>query len=385
MATNTTTKYNSQMMGRFPVFNSGFQYLINGRYLVVSKFYVECTFVDLFHSKTQTLRFDFSSATIGGAPLTAKDYLIDSLFQLDMDTALLVFGSGDSTDFYIGVGNFDFERSLFVVKQTTLISTFGRLHCTWYPQSHPPALSKGFVLRGTYSFSRRLDHFVIEMRSDNQLTVSPLEVPSGMSVFGCFDGHLYGLSYDETTNNNDVNRPIDLIDFRLPNGKPSRKRTINDVNRPTDLIDFQLPNRKPTRTRTINWDVAKNVSLERINRYSGYACLIGKTLFARNECGEETEIVSLDLETLKWNSTDILLKNITKIRSDEKKALIVTTRAPLAPLHTIYRFVFNEPDELSTLVWLRLKRIFDDRPEAYEFILSKIPANYKQKCPLKLN
>ncbi|KAI6229636.1 hypothetical protein M3Y95_00551700 [Aphelenchoides besseyi] len=299
-----------------------------------------------------------------------------------MDTALLTFGSDNSNDFYIGVGNFDFERSLFVVKQTTFVPYSERIRCTWYPQSHPPELCKGFVLKGAYSFPRRLVYFVIEMGSDNQLTVSPLEVPSGMSVFGCFDGHLYGLSYEETTNDNDVNRPIDLIDFQLPNGKPSRKRTISDVNRPTDLIDSQRPKGKSSRKRTINWDVAKNNDIHYMSALTG--CL-GKTLFARNERGKETEIVSLDLKTLEWKSTNIVLKDVQIIGSDEKKALVVTTRDYLSSLDAIYRFVFNEPDELSTLVWLRLKRIFDDRPEAYEFILSKIPANYKQKCPLKLN
>ncbi|KAI6196048.1 hypothetical protein M3Y94_01062400 [Aphelenchoides besseyi] len=198
------------------------------------------------------------------------------------------------------------------------------------------------------------------MGSDNQLTVSPLDVPSAMGVFECFDGHLYGLSHEETTNN-------------------------NDANRPTDLLDFQLPNGKPTRTRTINWDVAKNVSLNSIDYLPAFTCCIGKTLFARNERKQETEIVTLDLETLKWKNTNILLKNAQRIGSDEKKALIVTRRAPLAQSDAIYRFVFNEPDKLSTLVWLRLKRIFDDRPEAYKFVLSKIPTNYEQKCPLKLN
>ncbi|KAI6218094.1 hypothetical protein M3Y95_01183700 [Aphelenchoides besseyi] len=42
---------------------------------------------------------------------------------------------------------------------------------------------------------------------------------------------------------------------------------------------------------------------------------------------------------------------------------------------------FGEPDKLSDLVWLRLKRIFDARPLAYEYILSQLPANFKPKCP----
>ncbi|KAI6231219.1 hypothetical protein M3Y95_00358200 [Aphelenchoides besseyi] len=39
----------------------------------------------------------------------------------------------------------------------------------------------------------------------------------------------------------------------------------------------------------------------------------------------------------------------------------------------------TEPEKLSTLVWLRLKRIFDAHPSAYEFICGKIPATFKLK------
>ncbi|KAI6203420.1 hypothetical protein M3Y94_00554100 [Aphelenchoides besseyi] len=111
-------------------------------------------------------------------------------------------------------------------------------------------------------------------------------------------------------------------------------------------------------------------------------CLIGKTLFVHSYCAqnEKGRTVSLDLDTLEWKSGMISSNSVRPIGTDGERALIFTKPFD-GTLSTVYRYVFNEPDKLSDLVWLRLKRIFDAQPSAYEYILSQLPDNYKPKCP----
>ncbi|KAI6211106.1 hypothetical protein M3Y96_00398200 [Aphelenchoides besseyi] len=60
---------------------------------------------------------------------------------------------------------------------------------------------------------------------------------------------------------------------------------------------------------------------------------------------------------------------------------MVTTLDDDPSKYNVYRVNVNQPDKLSDLVWLRLKRIFDARPSVYKFILSLSPTNFKQECP----
>ncbi|KAI6236719.1 hypothetical protein M3Y95_00188300 [Aphelenchoides besseyi] len=178
-----------------------------------------------------------------------------------------------------------------------------------------------------------------------------------MNSFGCFEGHLYGLVLNQP--NAGVNQPPSI-----------------------DLVKYSLSTGEHVQQQTANYKILDETMVNCINRMSNFACYIGKTLFVSSLRVGKQEIFSLDLETLEWKRTQIRLENVASISTHEKGTLLVTAYNYFSSAERVFRFVFNEPDKLSDLSWLQLKRIFDARPSAYEFILSQLPKNFKQKCPL---
>ncbi|KAI6223532.1 hypothetical protein M3Y95_00899900 [Aphelenchoides besseyi] len=174
-----------------------------------------------------------------------------------------------------------------------------------------------------------------------------------MNVFGCFDGCLYALAYSDL-NDNDVSQSIDLVKISLSNGQ--------HVWEPTN-----------------NYEI-----IERGHFYSAdFYALYWKNVvcWQPSPVKRKDDIILLDLETLEWKYTNIEFDYISSIGADSSQTLMVSTRCNDPSKHNIYRFVVNQPDKLSNLVWLRLKRVFNARPAAYKFILSQLPTNFKQKCP----
>ncbi|KAI6222787.1 hypothetical protein M3Y95_00930700 [Aphelenchoides besseyi] len=226
MASNENAKYKSKYMGRWKVTHSGNQYVFDDRFLITQQTFCKCTIVDLFHPKQKFFRFDFSSCEIEGSPSTTNEYLVRSVFAMNLGTALVLFQLSDSSSLYVGIGNIDLERSLVVVNQSTFVSTFDDTFShAWLPLSNPPTVCKGVVLGITTYFPLRFGYFLVKM--ENQLTVSEVLLPLNTGFVAGFDGHLYALAYDEASNNNNANRPIDLIEIDLLKGKQNRKRTIN--------------------------------------------------------------------------------------------------------------------------------------------------------------
>ncbi|KAI6235814.1 hypothetical protein M3Y95_00091300 [Aphelenchoides besseyi] len=194
------------------------------------------------------------------------------------------------------------------------------------------------------------------MKADGQLQVSQLEVPS-FNYFGCFDGFLYSIAYK--------------------NGYDSQKMKAQ----PIDLVKVSISSGEQVRERTFNWKVIKEYGFMRSIESAFYTCCVGQKLFLNYSSPHAKEgLLSLDLDTRKWK-LNFALNDYECMYSNGDQALIVARYQEYYDCSDIYRYVFNHPDKLSDLVWLRLKRIFDARPEAYEFILSQLPSNFKQKCP----
>ncbi|KAI6203492.1 hypothetical protein M3Y94_00563300 [Aphelenchoides besseyi] len=346
-------------MGKFTPARPAFHDTIDGRF-VISDTAQTIKIVDLFHSKTTELRFDFSLATVDGVPLKTSDqYRIEGAYALDLSTMIVRFDCYSGHSSYLGVARTDFDRSLMIVQQTIRLSTDQIRYSSLIPQSYPPNLHEGLILwTASYYFARE-GYFLLKMDTDNQLRASRINVPVEMKAFGCFNGFLYGLTVDISVNPGDVNSPS-----------------------PTHLVGVSLANGEHFRALTSNYEIVKGLSLSSSLGLPRRMCLIGKTLFVykNSRQNEEARTVSLNLETLEWKNTMISLDSVQPIGSDGKRTLILTT-VPNSTSLTVYRYVFNEPDKLSDLVWLRLKRIFDARPLAYEYILSQLPANFKPKCP----
>ncbi|KAI6178844.1 hypothetical protein M3Y98_00545600 [Aphelenchoides besseyi] len=348
---NTMAKTEHNVMGRFKVFRTYSNYSFDGRYLI-SHTASDLILTDLFHQKKMELRIDLSSANSVGLPLGDSEfYWIRTLYALDTHTMLILFGS--QTSQYLAFGVIDFERSSVVIDQIVVLHVeHGFGFKRWLPLTSTPNLHEGLILK-LFNDSEE-SYFMVKMESGNQLRASSIHVPFAMKTFACCDGFLYGL----VENNDDDNRPIELVRFSLHNGEHVHRRTID-----WQVIDSEF----------------MAYSMDNPNR----SCVIGRTLFVVSFCEKESKnkIYSLDLDKLEWKETKIASENpIFEIGgSDGIRTLIVFTEHDMLT-ENVERFVFNEPDKLSDLAWMQLARIFDAKPSAYNFILSQMPATLKQKC-----
>ncbi|KAI6222522.1 hypothetical protein M3Y95_00902400 [Aphelenchoides besseyi] len=335
-------KYKRQFMGKIPLAMNDVHDSFDGRYLIGFSYFT-ITIVELFHSKLRNLFLDFSTATIEGIPLkTDKEYTeykVKSVLLLDLSTILIVFHHFDSHTLYLGVGEINFEGLVVTVKKTVPISfDYYNMRYRWFLQSRQSNLSENVILLvKDEDYNRK--YFTIKMEDGDQLRVSPFDVPAEIGVFGCFDGCLYGLAYEFNYPNGIRHQTIDLVKISLSNGQLVRQPTKID----------QKPFGSP-------WALS-----------DGFA--------------EKGEISALDLETLEWKHTNIEFDGLHSFSGNGTQTLMISTPSTGPLKYNIYRFVVGQPDKLSTLAWLRLKRIFDARSSAYKFILSQLPANFKQKCP----
>ncbi|KAI6221136.1 hypothetical protein M3Y95_01008900 [Aphelenchoides besseyi] len=195
------------------------------------------------------------------------------------------------------------------------------------------------------------------MGTNDNIQVSQLNVPMKMRAVGCFDDVLYGLVYNQTARQINRRQQIDLVKFSISSG--------TYVQEPT-----------------VNWQIVEYPMLLQLVLSTDKFCCVGRQVFFVDRSNNENKykIVSLDLDTKKWQRTSFEFpRTYICMHNDGERTLIVTTHD--GATRSIHRFVYNQPDKLSDLVWLRLKRIFDARPSSYEFILSQLPKNFKQKCP----
>ncbi|KAI6179253.1 hypothetical protein M3Y98_00590500 [Aphelenchoides besseyi] len=354
-------------MGVFPECRCYYPSLIDGRFLI-SKTDVCFTLTDLFHTKTRELKIDVSPRKSG--------IFRRSFYVLNLNTILLVFGNDNSP--YLGIGEIDLERSMMVVKQAVTLP-IGCHKYEWYPTSHPPNLHEGFILASS-SLLEIPDYFIVKMGTDNRLRVSKLAVPRAMKAVACFDGFLYGLYYDRNSDN-DSGRSLDLVKFSISTGKSVREKTTNQaiVSSPFHVSIISLNSNNPILC----------CSLMHVD--SQLICVASEGPFFYRSYFEQSgkcKIISLDLDTKEWKQAAFdFTHSVRSISSDGERMLVVWTKSDYADEFNVYRLVFNrnifsQPDKLCDLAWLRLKRIFDALPSSYDFILSQLPANFKQKCPI---
>ncbi|KAI6204306.1 hypothetical protein M3Y94_00658400 [Aphelenchoides besseyi] len=173
------------------------------------------------------------------------------------------------------------------------------------------------------------------------------------NVFACIDGYFYGLMEQRSEGK--------LIGIDLIRTNPLTNE------------QFQQP--------TSNWEVMDDITEGHLTvTYETF--LVGKRVFkdVYLESENKTFIFSLDVDSLEWKKTVTLKGRISERMSNGTRTLIVRMfpHPEDSLVSELHRFVF-EPEKLSTLVWLRLKRIFDAHPSAYEFICGKIPATFKLK------
>ncbi|KAI6221162.1 hypothetical protein M3Y95_01011500 [Aphelenchoides besseyi] len=217
MTETNDLQINRNYMGKFELAGDSITYSPEGRF-IIWKSIDDLTVADLFHTKTKSIYFDFSTATFEGSPLKTnnKRISVKSTFAFDLNTVLLLFTLHDSK--YLGYGEVDLKCLKVFIKQTVKITFHFRLdYSKCFPLSYPPNLYDGVILK-VYDFLREGENFTVKMGTNEDLQVSQLNVPMGMTHVGCFDGVLYGLVYNDTARRINQRQQIDLVKFSLSSG-----------------------------------------------------------------------------------------------------------------------------------------------------------------------
>ncbi|KAI6204192.1 hypothetical protein M3Y94_00644100 [Aphelenchoides besseyi] len=321
---------------------------LDGRYLIQWNSR-QLQMTDMLYSQETCLNFDFSTATIAGEPLRA-DFKTYEFFAFDLESTTVFFHDTSSPRrYYIGIAKMDLKHSKVFIGQSILLPMVSVYCAYWFPMSFPPNLNDGLILKfdkfGDY------EYFHVNADSEDQLQATKLNCPSEKFV-GAIDGNsIYGFKSIWT----------DDEDFSVTS---------------IELVKYSIVSGETTRIPTVNWEFLRNK-----NYISG--CSIGRTFYANvyDSSTHKSRIFSLDLDTLKWKQTGIELDGGAEgLSSDGERSLIVRVAINhLWPKSKVYRFVFCQPDSLSTSIWLHWKRLFESRPDAYKFVLSKLPSTAKPK------
>ncbi|KAI6180269.1 hypothetical protein M3Y98_00701800 [Aphelenchoides besseyi] len=303
---------------------------------------------DLFYSREKKLTFVFTTATIDGQRLESDGghFVVYDFYALDLRTMIVCFTNRNSLSQYVGVATVDFERSCAVIEQTFSLGIVSVYHTKWFPKSRPANTSDGLILMCHCGYG--IGYFEIKLGTENQLVKTKLDLPLNMTIFGYFDGCLYG-----------------LLRIRVP---PS-----------IAMVKYSFETRKQIRENTVNWEMLRDNDYE--FSLSEGMCCVGTKLFVCNFSAAQMKSrdVCLDLQTLEWQRTaDVFDDRIFRMSSDEQRTFIVSTLENDSKMYRIYRFV-NNPDKLSDCAWLQLKRIVDTIPGSYEFIISQLPTNFKPR------
>ncbi|KAI6235568.1 hypothetical protein M3Y95_00065300 [Aphelenchoides besseyi] len=350
---NRIPKNDRNFMGKFLYLHTRSTYSIDGRFVLLRS-NGRINMIDLFHTQMRTFHIDVSSATVEGCPLAMNvgELWIHDVFALDV-----VENSN-----YLGIGNIDFEHSVVIVKQTVAVPVNDRfLAPKWFPQSYPPDLYKGVIIGLHDDDNNIYNYFVVQIGSDDHFRLFSIDFPLEMIAFGYFDGFFCGIVFEQTGRYMEQTKSIDLVKYSISTGERTQEQTIN-----WEIIEFS------------HSDISR--------RFSPDMCRVGRTLFVLDFSKKENEfkIISFDLDSLEWQRSSFPGGNkVHSLLSDGERTLLCCTSHFNEHMRSYNRFVLNEPDKLSNLVWLRLKRIFDARPTSYEFILSQLPTNFKPKCPFQ--
>ncbi|KAI6223914.1 hypothetical protein M3Y95_00827200 [Aphelenchoides besseyi] len=347
-------------MGEFQISNYSPTFSVDGRFLCSSNRDVlsgvtTLNIKDMFHSQDRDLVFDFSSATFEGRPKEISDFEVRNVFTLNIRMVVVYFVNLKSTayDKYLGSGRTDFERSTIVVEQLILLDPDVGIEQWTFRPFIPTANNELLVMlfnRSTYVFC----YLTVRIEADGRLEARELrELPDKTFYLGLIDDSIYGLLVNK---NSDTRLSIDLVTTSISTGELSKSETKNC-----------------------------NLLFEDEFEYQSTIHIIGNKLFAYSfqRQNNKSRIFFLDTTTLEWKRTNRVFNGrVTSVQNDDKRTLIFCVenfnfRYP----SRVYRFVFSEPDTLATLTWLRLKRIFDFQPMAYDYIIGQLPSNFKQKSP----
>ncbi|KAI6225613.1 hypothetical protein M3Y95_00715700 [Aphelenchoides besseyi] len=203
--------------------------------------------IDLFHPLTRILNvYILKNETDQESSISEKKFepKVVSIFALNLNTILMYF-KADGAD-YLGVCEIDFERSVVVVKQTTILVNRAS-SLVWHLQSHPANLYEGIIIEASCFNSPRY-YLVVKMETNGKLQVSQLSVPMRMRVCGYFDGLLYGLLDTE---------------FLLMWGP-----LFTVLSQPIDLIKFSISTGQYVQEPTINWEITNDKEVKEINMFS---------------------------------------------------------------------------------------------------------------------
>ncbi|KAI6204299.1 hypothetical protein M3Y94_00657400 [Aphelenchoides besseyi] len=309
-----------------------------------------------FHCRNKTLSFDFSNAK--GEWLTSKEGppVVHEAFGLDLNSILLYYTLPFDRNEYWALGEIDLERSVIAIEKSIPAPLDHSSNTReWIPCSFPPNLNDGMIL---WKHGSEESYYVkLKMQSDGQLQWTESgKLPNHMRAIGCLDGYIYGLVKVGLTENSDVEPSLNLIRLSTLTGEQIEKKTIG-------------------------WELFYEPGT---HFYNHTFCCVGKTLFNFVHCIREkkSQILSLDLDNLEWKKTAMVFDGyVQSLHTDGDRTLVVSVADTTNSTNRVYRFVFNEPDRLYDLVWLRLKRIFDVQPEAYNFIFSQLPSRFKPISP----
>ncbi|KAI6204021.1 hypothetical protein M3Y94_00624200 [Aphelenchoides besseyi] len=332
---------------------------VDGRYLFLRSD-DKLQILDIFHSKTRSFNLQFGpKITIDGNShwwLGDKPKLHE-FYPIDINTVLAVLRLNGVH--YLGVGRIDYEHSVVLIKRT--VSTNNRIFLnSWLPLSYPANLNDGVLCREGINRTWEGRYFAFpcgdESKLQNSAYMKHLLVDE---PFAYEDGVCYNLSFF-------LNHTIDLPEVPVMHVELERINVLTG---------------KKTIKPTKNWEeMVDLMNLDVINPFTTVA--VGKRLFksVALKSKDKNSIFMLDTDSLEWRKMISFNRRHISYTSDGTKTLIARVRSnpESANIFKFYRFVF-EPEKLSTLVWLRLKRIFDARPSAYEFILSKVPATLHLK------
>ncbi|KAI6210427.1 hypothetical protein M3Y96_00326900 [Aphelenchoides besseyi] len=321
---------------------------LNGRYQVhwtSRKIHI----TDMLYSRETCLNFDFSSATIAGEPLQAELKAYE-FFAFDFKSTTVLFHDNSSPPrYYIGIGKMDLKRLKVSVEQSIALPMLFTYCAYWFPVSFPPNLNDGLILK--FDIFGEFNYFHVKVDSQNQLQATKLDCPSEKFVGTIDSKWIYGF------------KSIWTDDEDLSVGS-------------IELVKYSIVSGETTRIPTANWEILDNKDYI-------CGCSIGRTFFTNvyNSSTHKSRIFSMDLDTLKWKETGIELDgSVEGLSSDGERSLIVRVAINyLCSKSNVYRFVFYEPDSLSTSIWLHWKGLFASRPSAYKFVLSKLPSTARPK------
>ncbi|KAI6204308.1 hypothetical protein M3Y94_00658700 [Aphelenchoides besseyi] len=348
---NTTVDIEYAYVGKFWSPSCCSRSPIDGRFLM-SFDATNLQIIDLFHSRSRKLQFDFSFATSKGKSLKISGkFDIEDVFPLNLETmiVMLLVTEDNVNRTYIGTAKIDFSNWTVFIRQ---ILSFNELMYSfnWIPLSTPPNLTDGLILCFTDALES-LHSLVLKIGTDGKLKATEWRLP-GIHVFAFHDGYVYGHTRTAETHDQLVKIPF-----------PVDRQTETSIER---LCSFNV-------CSLFGWDTM---------------CCIGQIVYILRYDSVENKSVmfSMDMNTRDWRPTGLVLDGQVDLMITDKKRTLIIRMYDDNPfsLSKYYRFTINEPDSLAYLTWLRLKRMFDVRPSSYQFILSRLPSNYKPKCPFSV-